>query len=518
MSKLIVKFEKKNIIIPNQNCCPQGVSAFVTLEGMAPGHRHYCELVCLSAGDVIFSQNNFYVTSATSSTVIPLGFVLNNSRSYIIKFKITDIDYRKEYKYWLPNKNEWYKAAYYSPVLEGYYRYATQNNSDIIPTNASVSGVGLVGPNGNYGNFDSFAIWGGATGNVTTVGSNGGPSYYGTYDQNGNINEWVEDISTKFKPYMGGSWQDNAEGLKLIRDANALSESATIGFRLAAVSEIDTEIDTQSFIMIDDTANAPDTNGLGKVDYDFYMQKYQVTNQQYVEFLNAVANRMDRNGLYNTNMTTSSRGGIIRTQNTDQTFTYSCKSNMDNKPVNFVSWTDAARYCNWMHNRLIDSTYNETEKGAYDFDAGDPDIPYVGFNYGEDVLTIQCGEVSGHNLEFSEETLELTDKYNCSEPKQIVAIMKNAKIGRSYSYSFSSTDPLFATIIPKTGIILAGNNEQNINTVYTYGGSLRKVDLRLDVIDLVDNIKTDTSMSFNCENCKPDPTPTPTATPGISVS
>ena len=39
----------------------------------------------------------------------------------------------------------------------------------------------------NTANFNNNAIWNGVSGNVTTVGTNGKSSYYGTYDQDGNI-------------------------------------------------------------------------------------------------------------------------------------------------------------------------------------------------------------------------------------------------------------------------------------------------------------------------------------------
>ena len=46
-------------------------------------------------------------------------------------------------------------------------------------------------PGPNYANYLRLANWNSSTtGNVTTVGSNGGPSSYGTYDQSGNVNEW----------------------------------------------------------------------------------------------------------------------------------------------------------------------------------------------------------------------------------------------------------------------------------------------------------------------------------------
>ena len=41
------------------------------------------------------------------------------------------------------------------------------------------------------------------------------------------------------------------------------------------------------------------------------------------------------------------RGGITQT-GTSGSYTYSVKANMGNKPVNFVSWFDSARFANWL--------------------------------------------------------------------------------------------------------------------------------------------------------------------------
>ena len=49
----------------------------------------------------------------------------------------------------------------------------------------------------NTANFNRCADWDDVNGNVTTVGTNGGPSAYGTYDQAGNVDEFVYVLSGK---------------------------------------------------------------------------------------------------------------------------------------------------------------------------------------------------------------------------------------------------------------------------------------------------------------------------------
>ena len=109
------------------------------------------------------------------------------------------------------------------------------------------------------------------------------------------------------------------------------------------------------------------TSGYGAVDYSFRMGKYEVTNSEYANFLNAVA-VTDTNNLFDISMETDYIGGIIQT-GTSGSYTYATKANMGNKPVNYVSWSDAARFANWLHNDQPAGTQNAstTEDGAYTF-------------------------------------------------------------------------------------------------------------------------------------------------------
>lgn len=118
-------------------------------------------------------------------------------------------------------------------------------------------------------------------------------------------------------------------------------------------------------VAVGDPGNAPDGND-GAVDRVFRIGRFEVTNAQYVTFLNAVA-VSDRHGLYDAVMTTSLRGGIVRSGSSGS-FSYSLKPNFANKPANGVDWLDAARFCNWMHNGMIDGPQDErtSEDGAYD--------------------------------------------------------------------------------------------------------------------------------------------------------
>lgn len=116
-----------------------------------------------------------------------------------------------------------------------------------------------------------------------------------------------------------------------------------------------------------DPLNSGDVPGIGSVSYDYRIGTYEVTNSQYASFLNAAA-KSDPNGLYNRNMGSDSRGGITRS-GSDGSYTYAVKANMGEKPVNYVSWFDAARMSNWMTNgQGLNGSSGDTESGVYTFE------------------------------------------------------------------------------------------------------------------------------------------------------
>ena len=104
---------------------------------------------------------------------------------------------------------------------------------------------------------------------------------------------------------------------------------------------------------------------VGSVSYTYNIGKYEVTCGQYTEFLNAVA-KTDTYGLYNTFMSFSSTC-IIERSGTSGSLTYSVAADRANRPVSFVSWGDAARFCNWLSNGQPTGAQGTatTEDGSY---------------------------------------------------------------------------------------------------------------------------------------------------------
>lgn len=137
---------------------------------------------------------------------------------------------------------------------------------------------------------------------------------------------------------------------------------------LAAVTGLGASIASAQISMewstVGNAGNAPDpTTGFGSVGYDYRIGTYEVTNGQYAAFLNAVAASDDPYGLWDDGLQFDSRGAFTRS-NTNGNYTYSVKPNMGDKPVNFVDWYDAARFCNWMTNG---QGSGGTESGVYTF-------------------------------------------------------------------------------------------------------------------------------------------------------
>lgn len=116
-------------------------------------------------------------------------------------------------------------------------------------------------------------------------------------------------------------------------------------------------------VLVGDAGNAAHSSGFGAVSYNYRMGTYEVTNSQYVEFLNAKAVTNNDLGLYSENMTTNVFGGILRS-GSPGSFAYSVKAGMGNKPVNFVSLPDTMRFANWLSNG---QGAGSTEIGAYTF-------------------------------------------------------------------------------------------------------------------------------------------------------
>ncbi len=104
----------------------------------------------------------------------------------------------------------------------------------------------------------------------------------------------------------------------------------------------------------------------GAVDYAYEIGTFEVTAGEYTAFLNAVA-VFDPHYLYSGSMHTEHGCGIIREGTWPGPFTYSVPRDKAERPVNYVTWADAARFCNWLHNGQPNGEQDltTTEDGSY---------------------------------------------------------------------------------------------------------------------------------------------------------
>ena len=142
---------------------------------------------------------------------------------------------------------------------------------------------------------------------------------------------------------------------------------------LLAVSVGTSSLRAQSLISIEtaavgDPGNAADNTGYGAVAYQFNIGTYEVTIGQYTTFLNSVASVASETyivDLWNANMASNQNvSGISRTGSgvLESPYSYSVLGG-GSRPVTYVSWFDAARFVNWVHNGATNGA--STETGAY---------------------------------------------------------------------------------------------------------------------------------------------------------
>lgn len=123
---------------------------------------------------------------------------------------------------------------------------------------------------------------------------------------------------------------------------------------------------TVDTVPVGNTGNTADpATGYGAVGYDYYIGKYEVTLNQYTAFLNAVG-ATDTYGLYNDQMGLNPNIMGIARSGVSGSYTYSVMGS-GSRPVTYVSWFDAARFANWLHNGQPTGIQAAatTETGAY---------------------------------------------------------------------------------------------------------------------------------------------------------
>ncbi|MCM1501095.1 MAG: formylglycine-generating enzyme family protein [Bacteroidales bacterium] len=277
-------------------------------------------------------------------------------------------------RYWLPNRSEWERAAYFDG-----YKWMIDESTEGANCYSSSEGWLIPYPH------------------IAEVGLSEGPN--GTFDQCGNAAEWIESKSESnvWKLALGGSLirPINYSYLGVIEGDFPEKAISTFGFRICRTTDkslletpVDSVIDNSiqyvvnnnlydnqgtEYVYVSDIDNHGDCvyQFKGAVPYEYSISKTELSNEEYCRFLNSVATISDPYKLYNENMSSGVCGGIFRVDTADG-YQYECKPNWEKRPVVYISYYDLARYANWMHYGCPQSggaeqtTEGTKEQGAYD--------------------------------------------------------------------------------------------------------------------------------------------------------
>jgi formylglycine-generating enzyme required for sulfatase activity len=273
--------------------------------------------------------------------------------------------------YVVPTCDEWAKAAYYD---EGTGRYA-----DWVTKGPTISSEAAV-PAADGANVSNALGFANPFPHLVPVFSYRA-SRSGTYNQAGNVMEWVDTRYGNAQRVMGGSLFMNAASTRAtyVDSENPDHEIATFGFRIARVKSaskyqrVRGPVADSEFVRIGFAGYPPDPDHFqGYVGYEFEIQRTEITNEQYVEFLNAVAAKSDPANLFKKDMQFGIGGGITRTGHTGA-WRYAVKPGWRSRAVNYVSWFSLARLANWRHfgqpvngESVVGTTEGTDRLGAYD--------------------------------------------------------------------------------------------------------------------------------------------------------
>lgn len=160
-------------------------------------------------------------------------------------------------------------------------------------------------------------------------------------------------------------WTWGHGGAARVTNLQAFARLAAVICAFTSSAAFAVQIQDLTLLTVADPGNPgnPSSPGtFGSVAYTFQISANETTNAQYAAFLNAAdPTGAQPNGIYNSQMGSNSLGGINFDSGAASGSKYSVKSGFASRPVNFVSWTSAARFVNFYTTNGV-----TTETGSYD--------------------------------------------------------------------------------------------------------------------------------------------------------
>jgi autotransporter-associated beta strand protein len=199
-----------------------------------------CPVFSVSWGDAArfcnWRQNGQPTGAEGPGTTETGAYTLNGATSNTALMAITR---NANATYFIPSENEWYKAVYFDPTLNGgaggYWAYPTKSNT--APSNV-LSATGTNNANWYNGGYTD------PRNSLTPVGYfAGSPGPYGTFDMGGDVWQWNEaNIGGEFRVLRGGSfyyvYSNSLASSSRYDVIPPAYESFAIGFRVASTSAL----------------------------------------------------------------------------------------------------------------------------------------------------------------------------------------------------------------------------------------------------------------------------------------
>jgi sulfatase modifying factor 1 len=222
-----------------------GVSGSYTYSAMGDGNRPITYVSWFDAARFVNWLQNGQPTGPQSALTTENGaYALNGATSGVGFTRSANA------QYWIPSENEWYKGAYYQPTANGgptsgYWLFPTRSNTQPNSRDGSTTDPNSAnyyyndglnrGYNGGYAVNDSTSSPTGSA--LTPVGAfTLASSYYGTFDQGGDVEQWDDFVSGSGRAIVGGDFGELAGAMEALEGLNVSPPSTiggNVGFRIA---------------------------------------------------------------------------------------------------------------------------------------------------------------------------------------------------------------------------------------------------------------------------------------------